>query len=121
MRENDSKMQTKSIFQQTAKPEYRDCPVAPYLYENRIWLSVRAHYHLRQGKMMRAAVLEAIGLVLLAGIYFDVRYVFPRRSRSASSRPEDKNPQDREKRPSQSAPGPCSRLTLLEWRRLARS
>jgi len=68
----------------------RDCPVAPYVYENCIWLSVRDHYHLQQSKVLRAAVLEAIGLVLLAGLYFDIQYVF--RSRPTSSpHPDDES------------------------------
>ncbi len=66
----------------------RDCPVAPYVYENCIWLSARDQYHLRQSKVMRAAVLEAIGLVLLAGLYFDIRYVFPSRP-TTSPHPDD--------------------------------
>jgi len=68
----------------------RDCPVAPYVYENCIWLSVRDHYHLRQSKVLRAAVLEAIGLVLLAGLFFDIRYVFPGRP-AKLTRPKDVN------------------------------
>jgi len=68
----------------------RDCPVAPYVYENCIWLSVRDQYHLRQSKVMRAAVLEALGLVLLAGLYFDTRYVFPSRP-TTSPCPDDES------------------------------
>ena len=55
----------------------RDCPVAPYVYENCVWLSVRDQFHLPQSKLLRAAVLEVMGLSLLAGLYLTCRYIFP--------------------------------------------
>jgi hypothetical protein len=60
----------------------RDCPVAPYVYENCIWLSVRDQFHLPQSKLLRAAVLEVIGLSLLGGMYLTWRCVFPRSRRT---------------------------------------
>jgi len=66
----------------------RDCPVAPYVYENCIWLSVRDQFHFPQSKLLRAVLLEAIGLALLAGLYLDVRFVFPRQRARHSSLPD---------------------------------
>jgi hypothetical protein len=60
----------------------QDCPIAPYISENCIWLSVKAQFHLPQSKLLRAAVLEVIGLSLVAGIYLTCRYVFPRDRRT---------------------------------------
>ena len=60
----------------------QDCPIAPYIAENCIWLSVRDPFHLPQSKLLRAAVLEALGLSLVAGIYLTCRYVFPRGRRT---------------------------------------
>jgi len=57
----------------------RDCTVAPYVYENCLWISVRDALHLPQSKLLRAAALETVGLALLAGVYLAGRYVFPRR------------------------------------------
>lgn len=57
----------------------RDCTVAPYVYENCLWIGVRDTLHLPQSKLLRAAALEAVGLALLAGVYLTGRYVFPRR------------------------------------------
>ena len=57
----------------------RDCTVAPYVYENCLWLAVRDALLLPQSKLLRAAALETVGLALLAGVYLAGRYVFPRR------------------------------------------
>lgn len=56
----------------------RDCTVAPYIYENCLWLWVKEGLGLPQSKFLRAAVLECLGLALLAGLFLVVRYVFPR-------------------------------------------
>jgi len=67
----------------------RDCPVAPYVYENCIWLSVRDQFHLPQSKLLRAAVLEVIGLSLLVGIYFTCRYLFLKNTGRKNALPGD--------------------------------
>ena len=61
----------------------RDCEVALYVYENCIWLDVRDMLGLPQSKLLRAVLLQAIGLGPLGGIYFTWRYLFPRRKRAA--------------------------------------
>jgi hypothetical protein len=60
----------------------RDCQVALYVYENCIWLDVRDALGLPQSKLLRAILLQGIGLSLLAGIYFTWKYVFPRRAQA---------------------------------------
>jgi hypothetical protein len=58
----------------------RDCPVALLVFENCIWLDVRDALGLPQSKLLRALLLQGIGLALLAGIYFSWKYVYPRRA-----------------------------------------
>jgi hypothetical protein len=58
----------------------RDCPVAPFVYENCIWLQVRDALHLQQSKVLRGVTLELIGLFLLAGVLLTIRYIFPARN-----------------------------------------
>ena len=53
----------------------RDCPIAPYVYENCLWLRARDLLHFPQSKLLRGALLEMIGLALLAGIFLTVRYL----------------------------------------------
>lgn len=57
----------------------RDCQIAPYVYENCIWLNVRDTLALPQSKLLRAILLQAIGLILLGGIHITWRYLFRRR------------------------------------------
>jgi hypothetical protein len=71
-----------SLLLSAATVAVRDCDVAPYVYENCVWLSVRDQFHLPQSKLLRATVLEVIGLGLGAGIYLTWRYVFPRGRRT---------------------------------------
>ena len=73
----------------------RDCPVAPFTYENCIWLQVRDALHLAQSKFLRGLTLELVGLSLLAGVFLTIRYVFPtRRAHRFDSGP---SPSDRTK------------------------
>ncbi len=60
----------------------RDCPVAPLVYENCIWLAARDWLHIPQNKFLRAVVLELVGLTLAAGLYLTWRWAFPHRSRN---------------------------------------
>jgi hypothetical protein len=57
----------------------RDCTVAPFIYENCIWLQVRDQLHLPQSKFLRGLTLELVGLALLVGVFLTIRYVFPTR------------------------------------------
>ena len=67
----------------------RDCQVALYVYENCIWLDVRDVLGLPQSKLLRALLLQGIGLSLLAGIYFTWKYVFPRWAQGTKAVPTD--------------------------------
>ncbi len=51
----------------------RDCEVALYVYENCVWLDARNALALPQSKLLRAVVLQAIGLILLGGIHITWR------------------------------------------------
>jgi len=66
----------------------RDCQVALYVYENCIWLGMRDALGLPQSKLLRAVLLQGMGLGLLGGIYLTWRYVFPHRARAAGQRPD---------------------------------
>jgi hypothetical protein len=67
----------------------RDCEVALLVYENCIWLDVRDAFGFPQSKLLRALILQATGLGLLAGIYFAWRYVFPRHGQAARESQHD--------------------------------
>lgn len=65
-----------------------DCPIAPFTYENCIWLQVRDWLLLPQSKFLRGLTLELVGLSLLAAVFLTIRYVFPtRRALAAISGP----------------------------------
>jgi hypothetical protein len=57
----------------------RDCQIAPFTYENCVWLQVRDWLGLPQSKFLRGLTLELVGLSLLAGLILTIRYVFPAR------------------------------------------
>jgi len=55
----------------------RDCPAGPYVYDNCLWLWLRDALRLPQSKLLRAAALEFVGLMLLAGLWVAAQLVFP--------------------------------------------
>jgi hypothetical protein len=55
----------------------RDCRLAPYVYDDCLWLGLRAHLGLPAGKFLRMAALECVGLALAFALYLTFRYVFP--------------------------------------------
>jgi hypothetical protein len=57
----------------------RDCTVGPYVYDNCMWLRVRAHLGLPASRLLRMATLEFVGIVLASALYLTFRYVFPSR------------------------------------------
>jgi hypothetical protein len=57
----------------------RDCQAGPYVYDNCLWLWLREALRLPESKLLRAATLELVGLMLLAGLYLTARFVFPTR------------------------------------------
>jgi hypothetical protein len=62
----------------------RDCQIAPFTYENCIWLQVRDWLGLPQSKFLRGLTLELVGVSLLAGLILTIRYVFPARRTQGS-------------------------------------
>lgn len=55
----------------------RDCRLAPYVYDDCMWVWLRTHLGLPASKFLRMAALECVGLVLALILYFTFRYVFP--------------------------------------------
>lgn len=55
----------------------RDCPAGLYVYNNCLWLWVRERTGLPESHFLHALILWIVGLILLAGIYLTVRFVFP--------------------------------------------
>ena len=62
---------------QAADLATRDCRVAPYVYEDCLWLKLRAHLGLPASRLLRMSVLEGVGISLVLILYFTFRYVFP--------------------------------------------
>ncbi|HEX5480994.1 MAG TPA: hypothetical protein VFZ08_00040 [Terriglobia bacterium] len=57
----------------------RDCPAGLYVSNNCLWLWVRGQTGLPESHFLHALVLWIVGLILLAGIYLTVRFIFPHR------------------------------------------
>ena len=55
----------------------KDCTVGLYVFENCLWEWLREFLGLPPNKVLRAVVLELVGLALLAGLYLTYRFVFP--------------------------------------------
>ena len=55
----------------------RDCRVAPYVYDDCMWIGLRARLGLPASRFLRMAVLECVGIVLALVLYLTFRYVFP--------------------------------------------
>jgi hypothetical protein len=54
----------------------RDCKVAPYVYDNCVWLGVRSHLGLPASRLLRMVTLEFVGIVLASVLYLTSKYVF---------------------------------------------
>jgi len=62
----------------------RDCRLAPYVYDNCLWVGLRTRLGLPASRFLRMGVLECVGIVLVVILYFTFRYVFPfRRSKGS--------------------------------------
>jgi hypothetical protein len=62
----------------------RDCRVAPYVYDNCMWLGLRAHLGLPANRFLRMAAFECVGIVLALVLYLTFKYIFPfRRAKPA--------------------------------------
>lgn len=55
----------------------RDCRLAPYAYENCMWIGLRTHLGLPASRFLRMAFLECVGIALALILYVTFRYVFP--------------------------------------------
>jgi len=65
----------------------RDCRVAPYVYDDCMWLGLRARLGLPASRFLRMGVLEGVGIALALILYLTFRYVFPFR-RAGSAAPD---------------------------------
>ena len=68
----------------------RDCRLAPYVYDDCMWVWLRTHFRLPPSKFLRMAVLECVGIVLALILYLTFRYLFP--WRRATPPPADPAP-----------------------------
>ncbi|MGA2983258.1 MAG: hypothetical protein ABSG32_05555 [Terriglobia bacterium] len=68
----------------------RDCRIAPYVYDDCMWIGLRAHLGLPASRFLRMAVLECVGIILALVLYLTFRHVFAFR-RAAPATP-DSNP-----------------------------
>jgi len=55
----------------------RDCRLAPYVYDDCMWVSIRTHLGLPASRFLRMGVLECVGIALALILYLTFRYVFP--------------------------------------------
>jgi hypothetical protein len=55
----------------------RDCTVGLYVFDICSWVWLREQLGLPPSKLLRAVFLELIGVILTAGIYLTIRFVFP--------------------------------------------
>jgi hypothetical protein len=69
----------------------RDCRVAPYVFDDCMWMALRARLGLPANRFLRMAALEFVGIVLALVLYLTFRYVFPFR-RAARSTPDSAPP-----------------------------
>lgn len=77
-----------SLLLYAANRAVMDCRAGPYRYDNCLWLRVRDRFGLPQTTFLRMVTLECVGVAILAGLYFTVRFVFPRRDRKSLSQTE---------------------------------
>lgn len=57
----------------------RDCRIAPYVYDDCMWMALRTRLALPASRFLRMAVLECVGIFLALVLYFTFRYVWPYR------------------------------------------
>jgi hypothetical protein len=55
----------------------RDCRLAPYVYDDCMWVNIRRHLGLPASRFLRMGVLECVGIGLALILYLTFRYVFP--------------------------------------------
>jgi hypothetical protein len=69
----------------------RDCRLAPYVYDDCMWIGLRAHLGLPASRFLRMAVLECVGIGLALVLYLTFRYIFPFR-RVPAAAPDSASP-----------------------------
>jgi hypothetical protein len=69
----------------------RDCRLAPYVYDNCMWVWLRTHLSLPASRFLRMAALECVGVVLALILFVTFRYVFPWRGKCPAA-PESAPP-----------------------------
>ncbi len=67
----------------TAELAVRDCASGFEAHDNCLWLWLRQRLALPQSKLGRTVTLEFVGLLIVAGLYLIIRFVFPRWSERA--------------------------------------
>ncbi|HXW13416.1 MAG TPA: hypothetical protein VEN79_02815 [Terriglobia bacterium] len=55
----------------------RDCRIAPYVYDDCMWVGLRTRLGLPASRFLRMGVLECAGIGLALVLYLTFRYVFP--------------------------------------------
>jgi hypothetical protein len=55
----------------------RDCRLAPYVYDDCMWIKLRTHFGLPASRFLRMSVLECVGVFLALVLYLTFRYVIP--------------------------------------------
>ncbi len=68
----------------------RDCRIASYVYNDCMWMALRARLGLPSNRFLRMAALECAGILLALILYLTFRYVWPHRKRTAV--PADSSP-----------------------------
>ncbi len=54
----------------------RDCRVAPYVYDDCMWMGLRARLGLPANRFLRMAALECVGILLALVLYVAFRFAF---------------------------------------------
>jgi hypothetical protein len=58
----------------------RDCRLAPYVYDDCMWIWLRSHLGLPASRFLRMAVLECVGIALALILYLTFCLMFPFRT-----------------------------------------
>jgi hypothetical protein len=70
----------------------RDCSVTPYFAANCFGIWAKNHLGLPPNHILRALILEVVGLILAAALYLTIRYVLPHRKKRRMVEPPSATP-----------------------------
>jgi hypothetical protein len=70
----------------------RDCTVGVLVFDNCAWVWMREWLGLPASKLLRAMVLESIGLGIAIGLYLTIRYIFPFWKSKSATRDQTQTP-----------------------------